>query len=185
MGIREKIIKILEHDVEPDAGHIELENLTEEERSKLFKKFGEGNTDLTSFLRTAYNHNAPSVFCCSGHGVQSAYVVLKVNDENIELLKKLGKVLSQQGISTNFENNHIRGVLVSYRAMYDNPSTNWLNVASQIMENPELFDDSNPTIYYHENIIQSHKPFRKRKIAFFSEIYITILNQKTVKNRGN
>ena len=152
------IIKKLEHDIEPDAGHIELENLTEEERSKLFIKFGEGNTDLTNFLRTTYNHNAPSVFCCSGHGIQSAYVVLKVNDENIELLKKVGKVLSKQGISTNFENNHIRGCLVSYRAVHDNPSTNWLNIASQIMENPELFDDSNPTIYYHEVMYKSYKP---------------------------
>ena len=160
MKIKEWIINRLEKDVESNGGHIELEALTEEERNKLFVEFGEGNPELTNFLRTAYNHNAPSMFCCSGHGYQSAYVVLKVNDENIELLKKVGKVLSKHGISTNFFDDYNKGLTVSYRlANNNNPSTQWLNIASQIMENPELFDDNYPTIYYHEEIIPSPKPF--------------------------
>ena len=159
MKIKEWIIKRLEEDVEFNGGHIELEDLTEEERNKLFVEFGEGNPELTNFLITAYNHNAPSMFCCSGHGYQSAYVVLKVNDENIELLKKMGKVLSKNGISTNFSDDYLKGLNVSYRAVNNNTSTEWLNTASQIMENPELFDDNYPTIYYHEAIIPSPKPF--------------------------
>ena len=185
MGIKEKIIKKLEHDVEPDAGHIELESLTDKERSELFKKFGEGNMDLTNFLRMAYNHNAPSVFCCSGHGVKGAYVVLKVNNENIELLKKVGKVLSKQGVSTNFEDNHIRGCLVNYRAVNNNPSTDWLSVASQIMENPELFDDSNPAIYYHEEIHPSHKPllfdFKKKLLKYLRGEKVNALPSRKYK----
>lgn len=158
MGLKESIIKKLENDVEPNAGHIELENLSEEERNKMFIKFGEGNVDLTNFLKTAFNHNAPSIFCCSGHGFQSAYVSLKVNDENIELLRKTGKVLSKYGVSTNFTDDHIRGLYVHFCALHNNPSTKWLNIASQIMENPEIFDDSNSEICYHEEIHKSYKP---------------------------
>lgn len=158
MGIKQWIIKKLEKDVEATAGHIDLEELNEEEREKLFAQFGEGDKNLTSFLKTAYNHGAPSIFCCSGHGTRSAYVMLKVTDDNIELLRRLGRVLSKSGVSTNFENNHIRGLIVSYRSI-NSTSTNWLNLAEKVMNSPELFDDSNPEIYYHERIFDSYKPF--------------------------
>ena len=118
-------------------------------------KFGEGDKNLTRFLKTAYEHNAPSLFCCSGHGIQSAYVVLKVTEENINLLRKIGKVLSKQKVITNFTDNHIRGKYVSYRSRTIN--TEWLNLASEIMENPEKYDDSNPDIFYHEEFVKSHK----------------------------
>lgn len=169
MNIKEWIIKKLEKDVEPTAGNINLEELNEDERDKCFIQFGEGDGNLTSFLKTAYNHGAPSLFCCSGHGIRSAYVVLKVTDDNIELLKKVGRVLSKNGVSTNFENNHIRGMLVDYRST-GSVSTKWLSIATQVMENPELFDDSNPKIYYHEEIHQSYKPFgfdlKKRLLSY-------------------
>ena len=115
MNIKEWIIKKLEKDIEPTAGHINLEELSEAERNNCFIQFGEGDENLTSFLKTAYDNGAPSLFCCSGHGTQSAYVVLQVTDKNIELLRKVGKVLSKNGIATNFENNHIRGTIVNYR----------------------------------------------------------------------
>lgn len=169
MNIKERIIKKLERDIEPSIGHINLEELSEEERNKYFIQFGEGDDNLTNFLKTAYKHGAPSIFCCSGHGVQSAYVVLKVTDENIELLRKVGKVLSKNDVVTNFENHYITGMNVEYRTM-KNPSTEWLDIAAQIMESPELFDDSNPKIYYHEEIMQSRKPFAfdlKKKLLFY------------------
>ena len=84
--------------------------------------------------------------------------MLKVTDDNIELLRKVGRVLSKSGVSTNFENNHSRGLIVSYRSV-KSVSTNWLNLADRVMNTPELFDDSNPEIYYHEEIIDSYKPF--------------------------
>jgi len=158
MNIKEWVIKKLEKDVEVTAGHINLEELNEEERNRYFAQFGEGDENLTSFLKTTYNHGAPSIFCCSGHGIRSAYVVLKVTDDNIELLRKVGRVLSKNGVSTNFENNHLSGLRVSYTSM-KSVSTNWLNLAERVMNSPELFDDSNPEIYYHETIYDSYKPF--------------------------
>lgn len=166
MSIKEWIIKKLEKNVEATAGHINLEELNEEERNKCFVQFGEGDKNLTLFLKTAYDKGASSIFCCSGHGNRSAYVVLKVTDDNIELLRKVGKVLSKAGVSTNFENNHSRGLTVDYRSV-KSVSTDWLNLADRVMNTPELFDDSNPEIYYHEGIIDSYKPFAfdlKKKI---------------------
>ena len=83
MEIKSWIINRLEKDVEPSAGHIELENLTEEDREEMFKQFGEGDVNLTEFLRQSYKSGLPSIFCCSGHGIQSAYVTLKITDENM------------------------------------------------------------------------------------------------------
>ena len=157
MKIKNWLIKMLENEVEPSAGHIDLKCLDENKREELFKQFGEGDENLTKFLKTAYEKNAPSLFCCSGHKVQSAYVTLQVTDENIELLRKIGKVLSKQDVITNFNDDHIRGKYVNYRSK--RVDTKWLDLAAQIMENPELFDDSNPTIYYHEEFTQSYKPF--------------------------
>lgn len=157
MKIKDWIIKKLEKEVEPNAGHIDLESLDENRREELFKQFGEGDENLTKFLKTAYENNAPSLFCCSGHGLRSAYVILKVTDKNIDILRKMGKILSKQNIITNFTDDYIRGKYVDFRS--NNIDTKWLNFASQIMENPELFDDSNPTILYHENFNQSYKPF--------------------------
>lgn len=158
MGFKSWIINKLEKDVEPSAGHIELENLTEEDREELFKQFGEGDVNLTEFLRQTYKSGLPSVFCCSGHGIKSAYVILKITDENIDIARKMGKILSKQGISTNFTDDHIRGKYVDYRSMKTN-STEWLNTATQILENPELFEDVEPDIYYHEEMHSSRKPF--------------------------
>ena len=149
MGLKSWIINKLERDVEYSAGHIELEDLAEEDREKLFKQFGEGDDNLTKFLKSAYKAGLPSIFCCSGHGTQSAYVELKITDENIEIAKKVGKILSKQGVSTNFIDDYIRGRYVDYRSM-KSISTEWLNTATQILEKPELFTDVEPDIYYHE-----------------------------------
>lgn len=158
MGFKSWIISLLERDVEPSAGHIELENLTEEDREKMFKQFGEGDVNLTDFLRQSYKNGLPSMFCCSGHGIQSAYVTLKITDENINIARKIGKILSKQGVSTNFTDDYIKGKYVDYRSMKTN-STEWLNTATQILENPELFEDVKPDIYYHEEMYSSRKPF--------------------------
>lgn len=168
MSIKEWIIKKLEKDVEPSAGHIDLEQLSEEEREKNFTRFGEGDENLTTFLKTAYSHGAPSLFCCSGHGIRSAYVTLKVTDENIELLRKVGKVVSKNGVSTNFTKDHRRGIIVNYSSMRST-STKWLSIATEVMENPELFGDVIPDIYYHEKIYESYKPFGfdlKKKLLY-------------------
>lgn len=159
MGLKERIIKMLEKDVEPSAGRIDLETLDETTRERMFQQFGEGDKNLTEFLKVAYNHGAPSQFCCSGHGSRSAYVNLKVTDENIEMLRSLGKVLSNYNVVTNFTNDHIRGVFMDLRGINNNLSTAWLHVASQVLENPELYNSSNPSKYYHEEIYDSHKPF--------------------------
>lgn len=158
MNIIQRIIKKLERDVEYIAGHINLEELTEDKRNACFIQFGEGDENLTEFLKTAYEHGAPSIFCCSGHGTRSAYVVLQVTDDNIELLRKMGRVLSKSGVVTNFQDDHMKGKYVNYRSM-TSVSTEWLSTASKIMQTPELFDDSKPTIYYHEKTVQSRKPF--------------------------
>jgi len=156
MGLKDWLIKRLEADL--IGGHINLEELSEDERNECFKKFGEGDENLTDFLKTAYNCGAPSMYCCSGHGRKSAYVILKVTDENIELLRKVGRVLSKNRIVTNFQNHYIYGPRVTYNSK-DSASTEWLDLATRIMENPELYDDSNPSIYYHERIYPSYKPF--------------------------
>ena len=169
MGFKSWIINKLEKDVEPSAGHIELENLTEEDREKLFKQFGEGDVNLTEFLRQSYKSGLPSIFCCSGHGIQSAYVTLKITDENINIARKMGKILSKQGISTNFTDDHIRGKYVDYKSMKTN-STEWLNTATQILANPELFEDVEPDVYYHEKMYPSRKPLafdlKKRLLSY-------------------
>lgn len=159
MGLKERIIKWLEKDVEPSSGRIDLETLDDETREKLFNQFGEGDKNLSKFLKTAYEHGAPSQFCCSGHGSRPAYVNLKVTDENIEMLRYLGKVLSNRNVVTNFTDDHIRGKFVDFRGINNNISTEWLNIASKVLENPEIYDDSNPSIYYHEGIYTSYKPF--------------------------
>lgn len=135
----------------------------------MFKQFGEGDVNLTEFLRQSYKSGLPSIFCCSGHGAQSAYVTLKITDENINIARKIGKILSKQGISTNFTDDHIRGKYVDYRSMKTN-STEWLNTATQILANPELFEDVEPDIYYHEEMYPSRKPFtfdlKKRLLSY-------------------
>jgi len=169
MGIKEWIISKLEKDIEFSAGHIELETLSDEDRKKAFKTFGEGNSNLEKFLEVSYNNGAPSIFCCSGHGVQPAYVTLKVTTENIELLRKVGKVLSNMDVVTNFTDDYIRGKYVAFHGR-DTISTSWLDIAAKVMETPELYDDSNPSIYYHEEMYPSHKPLgfnlKKRLLSF-------------------
>lgn len=174
MTIKEWIIKRLEEDVEPNAGHINLEEKSEEERKKLFEEFGEGDDNLTEFLEIAYDCGAPSLFCCSGHGVKPPYVVLKVTEDNIELLQKVGKVLSTHGVATNFRDDYQRGLQVSYhRHGSDDPSTEWLSVATQVLERPEFFENIEPEILYHEKIYPSNKPFlynlKKKMLNFLRE----------------
>lgn len=168
MSIKERIVKILERELEDRARYVDLEKLSEEEREKCFAQFGEGDENLTRFLKTAFEHGAPSLFCCSGHGTRSAYVVLRVTEDNIELLRKIGRVLSKDGVATNFLDDIYNGAHVDYR-LINSASTEWLNTASQIIEKPELFDDNNPKIYYHEKMVK-YRPFafelKKRILAY-------------------
>ena len=182
MGLKDRIIKKLEADVEYNAGHIDLSSLDEEKRNKLIEQFGEGDINLTKFLKTAFENNILSVFCCSGHGKRSAYVTLQVTEENLELLRRIGKVLSNYGVFTNFTDDYIRSKIVTFRSkMID---TKWLNLASEIMKNPEMYDDSNPSIYYHENFVKSYKPFGfdlKKKLLSFLRKDQKLISEKTVK----
>ena len=156
MSLKDWLIKKLEKDVEPSAGHIDLEDLDEEKRNELIEQFGEGDEYLTTFLKTAFEKGAPSNFCCSGHNTRPAYVTLKVTEQNIELLQKLGKVLSNYGVVTNFTRDHIRGDYVSYNGKYID--TTWLGIASKILEDPEKYNYNDPSIYYHETFTYSYKP---------------------------
>lgn len=169
MGIKSWIINRLEKDIEPLEKHIELENLTEEDREEMFKQLGEGDANLINFLRQSYKSGLPSIFCSSGHEVQGAHVKLKITDENINIARKIGKNLSKQGVSTNFINDPISGKYVYYIGIRTN-STEWLNTATQILANPELFEDVEPDIYYHEEIYPLKAPFafnlKKRLLSY-------------------
>lgn len=172
MGLKDWLIKKLEYELEPDAGHIDLEKLSIEDRKAAFDQFSEGDKNLRIFLETAYNHNAPSVFCCSGHnGLSQPYAVLKVKDESIDLIKKVGRVLSNFNVSTNFTDDFYRGLLVSFHPVHGLKSSEWFKTAVDVMENPEKYDDSNPSIFYHDNIRPSNiKPFalelKKRLLSY-------------------
>ena len=157
MSLKDWLIKRLEKEVEPSAGHIDLESLDEDKRNEMFEQFGEGDEFLTRFLKTAFEKGAPSNFCCSGHDYRPAYVTLKATNQNIELLRKLGKVLSNYDVVTNFTRDHIRGDYVSYNGRHI--GTRWLGIASEIMEDPEKYNYNDPSIYYHETFTYSYKPF--------------------------
>ena len=170
MGLKEKIIKKLEKDVEITAGTIDLNSVDDETREKLFQQFGEGDQNLTKFLKTAYNHGAPSIHCCSGHRRYPAYVTLKVTDENLDMIRNLGKVLSNYKVVTNFTDDYKKGKYVHFQGFTGNLSTEWLELASQVIENPELYDSNNPSKYYHEEFYSSYKPFGfdlKKKLLHF------------------
>lgn len=157
MGIKSWLISRLERDVESKAGHIDLEDLSEEERNTMFTQFGEGDSNLEGFLRKAYDSGMPSIHCCCGHGEKKPYVTFKITDENIEMARKIGKILSNQGITTNFEDHHIQGKMVAYMPM-DRYDTDWMRMATSILEHPEKYEDEEPSIYYHETMYESYKP---------------------------
>lgn len=165
MGIKSWLISKLERDVESKAGHIDLEDLSQEERNTMFEQFGEGDPNLEGFLRKAYDSGMPSIHCCCGHGEKKPYVTFKITDENIEMARRIGKILSNQGIITNFEDHHIQGKMVSYMPM-DRYDTEWMRMATNILENPEKYEDEEPSILYHETMYESYKPmffdFKKR-----------------------
>ena len=157
--MRLSLIDRLEKDLAPSDETIDLNLLSEEDREKAFIQFGEGSRELTSFLKSAYEHGAPSIFCCSGHDVRQPYVMLKVTNENLELLQTLGKVLSKQGVVTNFEEHHQYGKRVTFSPHGNVIQKEWLDKACDIMEHPEQFDSSNPSIYYHEEMTNSYVPY--------------------------
>jgi hypothetical protein len=81
------------------------------------------------------------------------------------MARRIGKILSNQGIITNFEDHHIQGKMVSYMPM-DRYDTEWMRIATNILENPEKYEDEEPSILYHETMYESYKPmffdFKKR-----------------------
>ena len=157
MGIKSWLISKLERDVESTAGYVNLENLSDEERNSMFAQFGEGDSNLENFLRKAYDSGLPSMHCCCGHGEKKPYVALKITDENLEIARRLGKILSNYGITTNFEEHHILGKRVSYMPI-DRYDTEWMMMAANILEHPEKYEDEEPSIYYHETMYESYKP---------------------------
>ena len=157
-GIRHRLIERLERDLAPSEETVDLTKLKAEDREEAFIEFGEGSPALTRFLRTAYEHGAPSMFSCSGHGVREPYAMLRVTDENLEMLQDLGKVLSKYGVTTNFENHHQYGKRVSFRKVQKSKPINWLDLASDVLEHPEQYNTDNPSIYYHEEMSSSYKP---------------------------
>ena len=167
--MREKIIAKLEADLKTPDTTVDLTKLTDEEREKAFIEFGEGSEELTNFLRAAYNHGAPSMFACSGHGYRQPYVILKVTDENLQMLQYLGKVLSNYGVATSFTDHYEFGKRVDYRGFIKNsPSPRnlcgWLEIATDVLENPNKYieEANNPQIYYHEFMNSSYIPLGYR-----------------------
>ena len=159
--MEEKLIAKLESDLKLPEESVDLTKLTDEQRERAFILFGEGSKELTNFLRTAYAHGAPSIFACSGHGISQPYVLLRVTDKNLPMLQYLGKVLSNFGASTNFEDHYQYGKRVHYGGTNDsNNSCEWLNTATDVLEHPNLYvnEASNPTIYYHEAMTDSYVP---------------------------
>ena len=157
--MRERLIERLEADIEPPEETVDLTKLNDEEREATFIQFGEGSHQLTRFLKTAYAHGAPSMFSCSGHGIKQTYVMLKVTDENLPMLQHLGKALSNHNIVTNFENHHQYGRRVTFNVKNDYPIQNdWLDIAIDVLEHPENYDVSNPSILYHEGMASSYVP---------------------------
>ena len=153
-------IEILEDDVNGQLyGHVDLAKFTDEEREKAFIKFGEGNEDLARLLKVAYEHNAESIFCCSGHGGPDGYVLFKVNEENLQYLQDVGKVLSNFGVITNFENHYKGGKRVDYRGVQ---SSDWFGIAAEVMQNLKDFDSENPSKYYHEEMHDARIPLKYR-----------------------
>jgi len=156
MGLVKNLLKHLENSIEKkDDGYIDLSKLTPAERENAFIQFGEGNEDLTRLLKIAYEHNVESMFCCSGHNGPNGYVVFKVNEDNLKYLQDVGKVLSNHGVITNFDNHYDKGKRVSYRGKN---SSDWFGIAGDIMENIKDFDYNNPSIYYHEKMNESYIP---------------------------
>ena len=159
--MRKGLIAKLESNLMEPSTTIDLTKLTDEQREQAFIVFGEGSKELTDFLRTAYAHGAPSMFACSGHGVRQPYVSLRVTDENLQMLQYLGKVLSNYGVTTSFENHHLFGKRVFYHG-YNNSDDlcAWLNTATDVLEHPDLYANgaSKPTMLYHETMTSSYVP---------------------------
>ena len=85
---------------------------------------------------------------------------------------------------TNFTNDHIRGKYVDYRNMKTS-STQWLNIATQSLKNPELFEDVEPDIYYHEEMHPTRKPFAfdlKKRLLFYLRGTKQIVESTTVSS---
>lgn len=143
------------------GGHIDISKLSLEERKNAFMEFAEGNKGLYDLLNTAYEQGIESMFCCAGHSENdNGYVVFKVTDDNLKKLQQLGKVLSHEGVATSFENHHELGKRVLYHG-FKVQSKNWFEKANEILENLPQHKII-PSIYYHEMMIDSNKPFSYR-----------------------
>lgn len=143
------------------GGHIDISKLSPEERKNAFMEFAEGNKGLYDLLNTAYEQEIESMFCCAGHSENdNGYVVFKVTDDNLKKLQQLGKVLSHEGVATSFENHHELGKRVLYHG-FKVQSKNWFEKANEILENLPQHEII-PSIYYHEMMINSNKPFSYR-----------------------
>lgn len=173
MKILSNWIGHLEKSIEKSAGcgHIDLSKLTPEERKKAFVTFGEGSENLTRLLKTAYEHNVESQFCCSDCENSNGYVTFKVTDDNLKYLRDVGKVLSNYDVTTTFEEHYTMGMKVNFCSFNHEPSEHWFGIAADVMENIQNFDCEHPTELYHERIYTHNAPLGNR----IQEKLLTIL----------
>lgn len=165
---------------------VDISLLSSEEREKAFMEFSEGDDGLYTLLTTAYEHGIESMFSCSGHFNNFGYVVFKVNDDNLKSLQQLGKVLSHEGIATNFEQHHKLGFRVLFHSHHAT-SKDWFYKAAETIENMPNFEIT-PTILYHETVYPSYQPFLSRikqgiieKLRKWSEELVDVENPRKIQ----
>lgn len=144
-------------------GYIDVSKLSPKERENAFKMFAEGNKDLYTLLTVAYENGIQSMFSCAGHSENYfGYIVFKVNDDNLEKIRKVGKVISHYGIATNFQDHYKFGKRVSFEPHRDIvKNRSWFaKMAETIKDTPQY--DVEPTIFYHEEMYISEAPFSER-----------------------
>ena len=159
------------------GGHIDISSLSPQEREKAFIKFAEGDKDLYTLLTTAFDNGIESLFSCCGHSDNDfGYVVFKVDDNNLEKIQQLGKVLSHEGVVTNFEEHHEFGKRVSFHSGRAKDRS-WFAKAAETIKNPPQYDVE-PTIFYHEEMFSSYQPLSTK----MKDRVINILKQLRSQN---
>lgn len=172
-SIIDKVLEKLEIKISEDnymCGYVDLDTLTDDKKEEAFERFSEGNEEMYNLLKDAYSNGIKSMFSCSGHGDKYlGYVVFCVNDENIEKLRKISKLVSHENIVTSFEDNSKFGKRVFFSPLRSE-SKDWKKVLNEAIINPPE-EDIEPTIYYHEEMLK-----RKDEYKFAKNIRKKIFN---------
>lgn len=158
VNLRNSIIDFLLNKLEknkalPNNGHIDLSSLSDEDREKAFQEFSEGNEGLCQLLKIAYANGLESTFCCGGHSKSNlGYITFNVNEENIEMLRQIGKFLSHESIATSFERHYKYGDRVKFQGIIG-ADKNWFYKLTKAIKTPPK-DDIVPKICYHESFFE-------------------------------